>query len=365
MTPMNTDESDVNGIDALAYPCPSVTSVASSSLPLPAPRVAMRVRVGTLDDLPFMDALQKAHSKQLGFFPRAQMEGYLNAGHVLVAEEAASGERLGYVASRDRYLKRDELGVIYQLCVAEAGRRKLVAATLLRDVFARSLYGCRLYCCWCAQDLAANRFWEALGFQPIAFRTGSRTKGAKGKPRVHIFWQKRVRDDVTPWWYPSETGGGAIRENRLVLPIPIGVRWDEVMPVVLPGEGEAGGRLSSDASSSSASLPAPRKKGSEEKRDPAAASPSKTLALSRPAFEKPVEAPKPVEKKPREKRPAAKHDPALVRKARELRDRWFEHVNDGAIVAPAGKYALLAPAADESRQERTMIDVVPVKLLAA
>src|SRR5207244_769959 len=74
---------------------------------------------------------------------------------------------------------------------------------------------------------------------PIAFRTGSRTKGksAAGKkaPRIHIFWQKRIRagDATTPWWYPSQTGGGEMREDRLVFPIPPGVSWRDVLPVVV------------------------------------------------------------------------------------------------------------------------------------
>src|SRR4030095_532273 len=88
------------------------------------------------------------------------------------------------------YLKRDELGVIFQLCVTPGEQRKLVGATLVAEAFRRSAYGCRLYCLWCAQDLKANYFWESLGFVPIAFRSGS-----SGKKRVHIFWQRRIDSD--------------------------------------------------------------------------------------------------------------------------------------------------------------------------
>jgi hypothetical protein len=37
--------------------------------------------------------------------------------------------------------------------------------------------------------------------------------------RTHIFWQRRIRegDTETPYWFPSETSGGALKENRLVL----------------------------------------------------------------------------------------------------------------------------------------------------
>ena len=53
----------------------------------------------------------------------------------------------------------NELGVIYQLCVAPGFQRGLIGASLIKAVFERSAYGCRLYCCWCAQDLDANYFW--------------------------------------------------------------------------------------------------------------------------------------------------------------------------------------------------------------
>src|SRR5437879_9684500 len=90
-------------------------------------------------------------------------------------------------------------------------------------------------CCWCAQDIEANYFWESHGFIPLAFRSGSR-----GKQRVHICWQRRIRegDTTTPYWFPAQTSAGSIREDRLVLPIPPGTHWRDVMPVVLPGAEE-------------------------------------------------------------------------------------------------------------------------------
>ena len=220
------------------------------------PRLPVAVRVGTMDDLPFIDRLQKAHSKELGFLPRMALEGKVKLGQVLIAEvvgdegQGVRGENAaltaspssllpspaGYLIAADRYFKRDEVGYVTQVNVVPEHRRSLVAGALLQAQFDRSAYGCKLYCCWCAQDLAANEFWEAMGFVPIAFRTGSRTKGKGGTPRIHLFWQKRIRagDVSTPWWYPSQTGGGELREDRLVFPIPPGVGWRDVLPAVLP-----------------------------------------------------------------------------------------------------------------------------------
>src|SRR5262245_60633766 len=119
---------------------------------IPIPRIAVSVRPGTLDDLPFIDALQKKHTKQVGFMPTKQLEGKIKAGHVLVAEEGrgvGSGLRsgsegqsnpapdldlnlnqspvcIGYLIGNDQYFKRDDLGIIYQINIVEGKRRALV-----------------------------------------------------------------------------------------------------------------------------------------------------------------------------------------------------------------------------------------------
>src|SRR5436190_19986243 len=121
---------------------------------IPIPKFPITVRPGTIEDFAFIDSLQKKHSKQVGFFHRQTIEGKIKAGHVLIAEEGA--ERIGYLIGNDQYFKRDDLGIIYQINIAEGKRRALVGAQLLKAQFERSAYGCRLYCCWCAQDIEAN-----------------------------------------------------------------------------------------------------------------------------------------------------------------------------------------------------------------
>src|SRR3954452_23913937 len=230
---------------------------------IPIPRSPVTVRVATPADLPFIDSLQKRHAKQVGWMPTKSLEQKVAAGEVLIAEDVTgqsslvtcgrtperegpasdNGQvtsdlppsdkgqvtsdpdvRVGYVIATDRYMKREDCGIIYQMNVTPTHQRGLIGASLLKAQFERSAYGCRLYCCWCAQDIAANRFWEAMGFVPLALRAGSSDKG-----RVQIFWQRRVRagDTTTPYWFPSQTGGGSIREDRLVLPIPPGTHWSD------------------------------------------------------------------------------------------------------------------------------------------
>jgi hypothetical protein len=298
----------------------------ASAAPLPLPDANVTVRTAVLSDVPFMDSLQKMHTKMVGWMPTAQFEGNIKAGRVIIAEDE-SKQPVGYCIASDRYFKRDDVGIVYQMNVLPGKQRGFVGASLLKAQFERSAYGCKLYCCWCAQDIAANKFWEAMGFVPLAFRTGSASKS-----RVHIFWQKRIRqgDETTAWWFPSETSGGAIRENRIVLPIPPGTHWSDAKPLVLPGM-EMGGDRAKQLPT--AGVPAPKRpRVKVVKVEPI----SRTSIASgglRFANPKPVEVV--TEKPKREKQ--TKNDPRLVAAARELRDRWLEQVNANPLLS-CGKY---------------------------
>jgi hypothetical protein len=215
------------------------------------------------------------------------------------------------------------VGVIYQMNVLPGRQRGFVGASLLKAQFERSAYGCRLYCCWCAQDIEANRFWEAMGFVPLAFRAGSEKRA-----RVHIFWQKRIRagDETTPWWFPSKTAAGSIREDRIVLPIPPGTHWSDAKPLILPGSVDE-----------SPQLPAPKRAASKKPTVVEVPAPVRRngLMFDIPRQGEPLpEATKPAkEAKAKPAKEKRKCDPRLIAAARELRDRWLEQVNSGEAEA--------------------------------
>ncbi len=305
----------------------SLMTLPGQAMSLPEPRVDFTIRAGVPGDVPFIDALQKKHGKQVGWMPTKQLEGKVAAGHVLIAEAT---DRIGYVIGNDRYFKRDDCGIIYQMNVVPGNQRKLVGATLLQALFERSAYGCKLYCCWCAQDIEANRFWEACGFVPLAFRSGglARRAGSEKKARVHIFWQKRIRagDVTTPWWYPTETSGGSIRENRVVLPILPGTHWSDPVPQVFPKSKPATEtetrRIIGKRTAKVVAEDAPKKLPLKVMHG---------LRYESPKAERPA-------KKEKAPKPKAKNDPVLVAKARELRDRWLEQANAQGTALPIGKY---------------------------
>lgn len=319
---------------------------------------AITIRDAAPTDMVFIDRLQKPATKAVGWMPTGQLEGHIAKGHVIIAE---AGKPVGYCIGVDRYFKREDVGVIYQMNIEPAYRRGLVGATLLKAMFERSAYGVRLFCCWCAQDLAANHFWESMGFVPLAFRTGSRSKGPDGMGRVHIFWQKRIRegDDSTPWWYPSQTGGGAIREDRIVLPIPPGVHWSEAKPRVLPGVEGVMGEIAAERAEEMKKLgPEMSEDEKRERRKRRAA--RKAAAEEAKARESSLEMgglrfagvsgadagdleetkrSRRKAKKEAKARVTKKNNPRLVAMARELRDRWLEQVAaEPGLLVGAGKY---------------------------
>jgi hypothetical protein len=293
------------------------------------PKYPISIRTATEPDLSFIDSLQRMHSRNVGWMQTKALEAKIGQGQIIIAEQGARA--IGYCMGQDRYFKRDDVGIIYQMNIEPGHQRSLVGASLLKAMFERSAYGCKLYCCWCAQDIAANKFWEAMGFVALAFRAGSEKKA-----RVHIFWQRRIRagDVTTPYWFPSQTNAGSIREDRIVLPIPPGTHWSDAKPMILPEESAPtlallrGGRITG--------------RGSGEKKPVVKTSGSVVMASSGALWfgtKKTAEAAEAKVEKVKEPKKKKKNNPKLVSAARELRDRWLEKVNAGeALLEGAGKY---------------------------
>jgi hypothetical protein len=341
----------------------------TSALIKPEPRLPIAIRAATEKDLKFIDALQKKHSKEVAFASTKELLTYIKDGMALVAEEGIKASRdqgiegtdpaaalmpgcldasmpcrpIAYLLYRDRYMKREDCGIVSQLVVESSRHRGLVGAALVQAMLERLPYGVRLFCLWCAQDLPANHFWEALGFVPLAFRCGARGKEHGGSrregTRLHIFWERRVREgDDYPYWYPSLTSGGRAREERLTLPIPLDKHWSDELPLVLPGVGDvvAAPHALPEGESTKEKRPRTKKSKAPATVAPVSLAASNGLRFGAAAAAA-VEA-KPEAPKPKPKREKHKNDPKLVRAAREFRDRYLEEVNASNLLLGAGKY---------------------------
>ena len=88
-------------------------------------------------------------------------------------------EPAAYLLGKGSYLRDPHFGIMYQAAVSYDARRRLIGTALVQH-FIDQLSGpgvaggVRLIGLWCAQDIDANEFWNACGFEAIAARHGSR-----------------------------------------------------------------------------------------------------------------------------------------------------------------------------------------------
>lgn len=215
--------------------------------------VTIRTAVPGAQDLAFIDHLQKKYSHQLGFLPRQALEAKIERGQVSIAFE--NDEPAAYVLGNGNYLRDPHFGVIYQAAVSYDARRRLMGTALVQHFIDNMCPNVRLVGLWCAQDIEANEFWSACGFEAIAARHGSRRRG-----RVHIFWVGRVQRNtgqrpmpLEPLRYPRSTRGGLMRARREVYAIEPGSAYREIeLPPEVEGEAsreEKGSRDGDPASS--------------------------------------------------------------------------------------------------------------------
>jgi hypothetical protein len=311
-----------------------------ASLAIRAPHLA--IRRGEAADLAWIDQMQRIHAGKLGFMWAKAIEKRLAQQMVLVAVDD-NGCQHGFTMWGEGYSGREDCTVCFQLAVAPAHFRRLIGASLVTHWLKSVPHGTRLAACWCAQDLPANNFWQAMGFQALAWRTGSR-----GKQRPHIWWVRRVRiDDHFPLWFPAKTSGGSIGEERLVIPILPAQHWSDPVPTLLPmgaGEGMNAAGLPDLTNEQTARVKMAALSKSERPQVAVAGrlgvanEPRPVVTAQGIKFLGGASPPPPFggRAKQRVKRVT---DPEMRRKCRDLRDRYLEALESGQINVPQlGKY---------------------------
>lgn len=189
---------------------------------MPVPRLSMAVRVAApgSGDVTFIDSLQRMHSHMVGWSPTKQIEANIAGGHKLIAEDAARTP-LVYCIARDQYMKRDDVGIVYQLNVLPLKQRNLIGASLIKGVFERAAYACKLV-------RPGHSGQLPLGINRVCAAGVPHRKRIQAKDSYFLAAEgarERRRSGSsggTPYWFPSQTTGGAVREDRIVLPIPPG-----------------------------------------------------------------------------------------------------------------------------------------------
>lgn len=118
--------------------------------------------------------LMEKNYEAVGFIPTPRLEQYVERGQILLQTE--NDEPCGYLAFGNGWpvLK------VYQCCIQYDARRLDHATSLVaRLIEVARLRGCTAISLWCADDLDANSFWRASGFQFGGQRDGGARRGRK------------------------------------------------------------------------------------------------------------------------------------------------------------------------------------------
>ena len=139
-------------------------------------------------DLRYIEHLAKSNYEAIGFIPRPRLEEYAARGQIVMAAE--NDEPAGFLVFGAGWPALR----IYQACIQYDARRREHGAALVDRVIAEAQRrGCYLISLWCADDLPANEFWQAVGFHKVGERRGGDKRG-----RMHNHWVRSVPTDQLP-----------------------------------------------------------------------------------------------------------------------------------------------------------------------
>jgi len=130
------------------------------------------IRPATAADMLFIKSLQKRYTNQLGFLPTAALAEYIKSGRILLND--VNGQEAGYVLWRPAAAGNYTGISIIQAAVCQDAQRLHVGRGMIDHL--RSTHTVGVLGCWCATDLEANSFWQALGFLPCASRLGGKRR---------------------------------------------------------------------------------------------------------------------------------------------------------------------------------------------
>ena len=148
----------------------------------------LEIRYASVDDLVFIDYLQKKNAEELAFYPTQVFEREIDKERILLA--LVNNQHAGYLyhgsMSVDRPLK------IHQACIEYDLRGNWYGAGLVNmlEGLGQMSYisGISLRC---GSDIAANRFWDLMGFKCVDIQAG----GVRRMRDINV-WFKQTKADL-------------------------------------------------------------------------------------------------------------------------------------------------------------------------
>ncbi len=125
------------------------------------------VQPATIDDLHYIDHLQRKNAEELAFYPNQVFEREVSNHRILLAR--VNNQPAGYIY----HGALGQVCKIHQACIEYDLRGQLYGAALIRNLFsladAANVLSVTLRC---GSDIEANMFWKAMGFYCEAVTVG-------------------------------------------------------------------------------------------------------------------------------------------------------------------------------------------------
>jgi N-acetylglutamate synthase-like GNAT family acetyltransferase len=136
------------------------------------------VRRATLRDLRFLQHLGRKNCDAVGFLPTQALEHYTDAGGVCIVTE--NGDPAGMLVVKDHLSTSPAIRPVLQAAVCYDARRRHLGLQLVRQVEqdARTA-GRRVLQLKCREELPANEFWTAAGFELIGHQDAGERRGGR------------------------------------------------------------------------------------------------------------------------------------------------------------------------------------------
>ena len=140
-----------------------------------------RIRLANSSDALFIADLQDKFWEQVGFLPPSVLKGKVDRGQILIG--GLGNDEACYLYAIPSLSYAPHVATVVQAAVHMDVQRRGLGLDLLAALPHLILppHVTRLQC-WCRENLEANEFWRAAGFQPIGHRVGG-AKRAKNQIR--------------------------------------------------------------------------------------------------------------------------------------------------------------------------------------
>jgi N-acetylglutamate synthase-like GNAT family acetyltransferase len=136
------------------------------------------IRAATTADLALIRDLQKKFTNQIGYIPPIATERELEAGNVHCG--ILNGHDAGFLLIQPHMKCQPTTAAIIQAAVYMDARRQHVGLALVTRACDDARHrGCGIIQAQCREDLEANAFWLAAGFEAIASKPGGDALGKK------------------------------------------------------------------------------------------------------------------------------------------------------------------------------------------